>query len=970
MAKTSYLNAESLLKEEYALGAKLTQDDILADRTILRYFPNIPAEHVNECLNLIRSRTSVKNSSTKHSVTDPKVNKSPIPGKWHHVHEYAEPRRPMQEPDVLDVFQFLQLGWITTSDALPTPALLTDEKLLLSPFVHDTTSVQNIYVWEYKWIDPAYAQELRNTISLLDGVIGAKVIKTDTGPCSIQVQTQTNTWEGDLSQVWEKQTQSGGFAAEKIVETFSHIPLTSLDTFETTLETPTAGFKVSALTKTADESLGFGRLVQTQDKLFPDTVTADNGTLKEEEYVQLITDGVIRTTMWLGVSDTDLDTAMATVAVAPAGYTVLQVMNNYDGTGSFNLFRIMMLDSSAVPTQLRVEFPEFDDERRTYFYFGLNKTTAESTLVTAKTVCDAGYKVDLVEIQEWRFGALVVIQQISKLNLALTGQVRAYDYTRTFGLVSVATTVYLNIAKASIDGLKTTILADATIIVLELRDDDVGQGKADVIVIWRSKEAAPRSLGAVRAYKAGQFHKTEEDRLWIDVNIDDVDSIKDAVALALAGTAPYAVAASEKIVKAVGEDAGDKTARITQSVIKEDTDEYADYSRQESFNPHGLQEAVMLISVREYPEVAYDNVATIFAALQTFLGDPMKGRIQASMNANDTIAMRGLKEGTPDWANTTPDYVKVATSNKDLIGEKKVELATGVPVEDAAAIVDAATADVDHVIDDIRMTERGQGEAAIEKRQTKKSETAVQVEELPALGLRRAVKNYTWPLVLAANIDTIWTAAETEGVAGDYVLHFRQKNILGNGMYSVMSRVVNCPEVCQNTRIIAYTDNSIVSEKIYQDAAAIPAAEDNAGTEEIVRGGLNLYNKYDYVKTITTARAPKSCAGGTVTWTTKSRTRGEYLTTLYGSNNVVELNYTSGWRNGYDTFTHVVTFHTTAAAAAAAIAGGDKESTMHQVSGNLWMSHKVTHAWTTLNSYSFSRPETSQDKVVSVPKEA
>lgn len=1052
MAESSYPNAKQLLKEEFALNAKTTQDDLLNDKTCLRYWREIPMGRVKECLDFLRNITSVNNNKTGHSVTDPQINKEKLPGVWRHIQEYAQPPRPGSEPDVQDVYQLLKLGWaetidwtearliegdnqplqpertlrvqfvnldytklgamiesiettkyftdpviagetydgpegahlkwrvlsakpsraddgsgvitltlaknlVMTPDALPTPVLLTDDKVLLSPFAHDTTSVKNAYVWEYRWIDPDYVQTLRDTISLISGVIDAKAVKSDDGSCNIQVLTQSNTWNGDLSQVWERETQSPGFAAEKIVNTYSHIALTSLDEFKTTLGTATDGYKVSSLIDSTDETRGFAKIIQTQDKLFSGAVTDANGTLNEEEYLQLITGGVIRTTMWLGVADADLATAMATVAVAPDGYVVLKAGNNYSGTGSFTMIRIMMLKASdTVPMQVRVEFPEFDDERRTYFYFGLDKTTAESTYTDCKTDCDAGYKVDSVEIQEWRYGSLAVIQQISKINLLLTGQVRAYDYTKTFGLVNVATTVYLNIAKASIDGLKTDILTDTDIIVLDIRDEDVGQGKANVLCTWRSKETAPRSLGAIRATKASQFHKTEEDRLWIDVNLEDTTSLSDAVAQALAGTAPYTVAATEEVREVDGEDAGDKTARIRQRVIK-GTGTAADYSMQESFNPHGLQEAVMVVSVREYPEVDYTNVAAVFALLQTFLGTPAKGRIQVSMNGNGTFSMRALKEGKPDWGNTTPNYVKVAVQNKGLIGESKDELATGVPVADAAAIVDAAVADTDHIIEDIRMTERGQGEAAIEKKQTKKSETAVQVEETPSLGLRRAAQNYTWPLVLSENIDTIWAAALVEGVTGDYVLHYRQKNILGNGMFSITSQVVECTEKKQNYTV-AYTDNSVVTVEICQDAAAMPTIEDTAGTEEKLDGGLNLFNKYDYVKTTVTSRVPKSCALG-ATW----NVRGSYYTVEGYTFQIVttpgEKSYY--WHSSTDTWQvqeiHTISYHLTAAEAALVVHTYNNGSGIHPVGGNLWMAHKVERSDLYIGQVTYNSPE-------------
>ncbi len=806
-----------------------------------------------------------------------------VPIKWRILS--SKPSRDRDGSGIIT--QTLAKNLVQTPDALPTAILLSDEKALLSPFAHDVTSVKNSYIWEYRWIDPDYAQTLRDTISLTVGVIDAKVIKVDDGTCNIQVLTQTNTWEGDLSQVWEKRTESPTFAAEKIVNTYSHIPLTDLDTFKTTLGTATSGYKVSSLVDSTDATGGFAQIVQTQDKLFSGTVTASNGTNMSKEYLLLLTDGIILTTAWLGVKDADVTTAMTTLATAPTGYTVLRVGHNYNGTGSFTLTREMITKATVLTaTQLRVQFPTFDDERRTYYYFGLDKTTAETQYTTCKTTCDIGYKVDSVEIIEWRGGALAVVQQISKINTALTGKIRAYDYTRTFGLVNIATTLYLNVAVADIAALKVTILADATKIILDLSDDDVGQGKANVTVIWRSKETAPRSLGVIRSTKSSQFHKEEQDRLWIDINLEDKDSLATAVALAMAGTAPYNVIVGAEIREVVGEDAGDKTARIRQHIVKEGTPDPADYSMQESFNPHGLREATMLISVKEYPEIAYVNLAAIFATLRTFLGDPMKGRIQVSMNGNGTFMMRGLKEGTPDWDNTTPTYVQVGIHKGGLIGEGKTELATGIPVESAAAIVATATADADHVLEDVTMDERGMGEAAITKRQTKKSETAIIVRAFPAIGTQRAAIENTWPLVLNANIDVIWTAALTEGVTGNYVLKYRTKENLSNGMW----RVSNWVEAATEVMVAAFTSEDradmtdVVEHK--QDATAIPNAEDSAGVNVSVSGTLNAVNKYDYEKVTRTATSQEISGsfpdrnGTTYWWSGTYCTQAQYAAAI------------------------------------------------------------------------------------------
>ena len=943
-----------------------------------------------------------------HFVEDPVIEDEVYEGKWRIADNV-----PSRASDGSGIFtQTLVLGWVTTEDELPTPVLLTDAKLLLSPFIHDITSETNVYTWEYRGIDPAYAQTLRDTIALTSDVKGAEVRKVSDeiggGSCSIRVTTESRTWAGTLSEKWGCNEVHPGFNAKQIITKYSHIPEASLAGFRTTLSTATANYKIASL-QDVSSGEGFYDIVQTQQRMFIGNVTSGNGVKMQQEFVLIMGAAAdVVTTKWLEVPDADLASALATLATAPGGYTVIRVGHNYAGVGSATIVRVMIKDGSGDELEMRIDFPSFegerktyaymglsiadantkyttlqttseanykvvnvtksegkfgtitvqqvisrifegsvsdsngvdvkydlaigllalvadskivttvwlevsdanidtslttletapegytvtglsvaydgigsatitrimvtkedataielginwptfDSERKTYAYLGLDKTSADTKYTELQTEVAEGYKVDSVTIQAGTAGSLTVVQQISKVQVSSWSSVtHRHDYTSTFGLVTAATTVYLNIPHASIGAVKTGILAIGDIIVLDVSDDDVGEGKANITYTWRSKVAAPRSLGTINSSKNSQFHKETQDRLWIDINLEDVDSLKNAVALAMAGTAPYEVAEGAEIRGATGEDAGDKTGRITQRVVKEGTPDPAEYSMQESFNPHGLQEAVMIISVKEYPEVAYTNVGTIFALLQTFLGDPMKGRIQVSMNANGTFAMRGLKEGTPDWANITPDYVKVATSNKDLIGESKVELATGVPVADAAAIVEAAEADADHVIDDIRMTERGQGEAAIEKRQTKKSETAVTVRVIPALGIQRAAQERTWPLVLDANLAAVWTAALTEGVVGDYVLQYRQRRILGNGMYEVSNRVEAATEV----EVAAFTsedraDITNVAEH-KQDSDAIPDAANSEGVNVSVAGQLNALNKYNYNKSTSTAHS-------------------------------------------------------------------------------------------------------------------
>jgi len=225
----------------------------------------------------------------------------------------------------------------------------------------------------------------------------------------------------------------------------------------------------------------------------------------------------------------------------------------------------------------------------------------------------------------------------------------------------------------------------------------------------------------------------------------------------------------------------------------------------------------------------------------------------------------------------------------------------------------------------------------IDKKQVKKSETAVQLIETPALGRRRAEKSYTWPIVLPANLTTVWAAALAEGVSGNWVLEYRQKTI-GPGYYSIQSKIVECKEVtiCEHTA--GYTDDSVTTVKEVQDSATLPNATDAVGTIETVKGGMNLYGKYDYVRTTTTARVPKSCPAA-ITWTNP----GSYYTTnrYTFSTNVKKywLHYVYTWQI---IRVHTLSFHLTAAEAAAACTGG--ESGYPGKSGDLWMAHKTVRA--------------------------
>jgi hypothetical protein len=306
-------------------------------------------------LDFTKLGTMIDGIETTKYITDPIIEGKTYTGRYRILS--SKPERAADGSGIIT--QALGKNLVMTPDALPAAILVEGERALLSPFAHDTTSEKNTYIYEYRWIDPDYVLTLRNAVILLAGVIDARAIKTNDGSFNLQVLTQTNTWEGNLAQKWEYHNRFHSFAAEQIINTYSHIPLASLAGFRAILETPDSGYKVSSLADVTHEQ-GFGGLIQTQDKLFVGTVSASNGILINERYWQLIQSGVIRTTLWLGVPDADLVTAMATVSIAPSGYKVLQVLNDYNGTGSFNLTRVMKTEISDVGTDV-VTWNEYGD---------------------------------------------------------------------------------------------------------------------------------------------------------------------------------------------------------------------------------------------------------------------------------------------------------------------------------------------------------------------------------------------------------------------------------------------------------------------------------------------------------------------------------------------------------------------------------------------------------------------------------
>lgn len=782
-------------------------------------------------------------------------------------------------------------------------------------------------------------------------------------PAGTIIQTLA-LWQGSLDQVWTRDTINPSFAAESITETFTHIPLAAMDAYKATLAVADSGYKVASIRDKIYED-GYGDLVQTQEKLFGETISATNGIDTNAEYLPLLTGGVFRTTAWIGVSDDDLETAMTTLATPPSGYFVRTLANNYNGTGSCTIVRTMGPEGPFDATAQAVQFPGFDDERRTYWHAGLNATQATAKYTELKTTCDAGYKVDLVEVREYRWETVLVIQNISKLNLTLTGTVNQTDYTKTFGLVNIATTFYPNIAHDSIAALKETILDDTTKLVLRLYDDDTGQGKANVTCVWRSKESAPTALGAIRSTKPSAFHPTTQERVWINVNLEDADSLKDAVAAALAGTGTYAKNTNDTVVAATGDDAGDKTGIIRQQVLQ-DISSYvpADYATWDQVNPHGLRQGGMLAYVREYPEVPYNTAALALIASTLYVwmidGTPpaggvatgyppgeKHGKVQVSLNANGTLNIRAFKECKPDWNNTTPTYNKTNVRNPGAIGQQETFQATGVPVASAPAIVaGAAASSADYQLDSSQFIERGNGEAVIESTQTLKDETAVIVRNIPARGSQREMTERIWPLVKHTNFATICATALTTGVSvtdsgyPNNILDYIQADLLPNGMWRISTMVVKCPKTTLIDAVpIACNDDNDVTLTQVQDATSVPDIY-NASPTSVRLASLekNRYGRYDYTKITTTHKSPVS-AGSSYGWTTVGETY--WLPHVYNTDGTLFqlLQYQR-------TYTHTITFHTTATSAASAITGGYEGSNVNQISPYIWQAHKIVQSAT------------------------
>jgi hypothetical protein len=556
--------------------------------------------------------------------------------------------------------------------------------------------------------------------------------------------------------------------------------------------------------------------------------------------------------------------------------------------------------------------------------------------------------------------------------------VHQYVYTPTYGLVTHATTIYLNVPKASLGTVRDAINAITGIIVLDISDNDNGQGSADVTYKWRTKESAARDLGRIQSEAPSAYHMKRHNRVWIDLNVDSPSSLANAIAAALAGTGSYVKGANERIVSADGKDAGDKTAIITQQVL-DSGGSYTplNYAQLESINTHGLHEANILSIIREYPEVDGDIAGLVVLAssiwtwmkensdVGDFLVNPlaytgypasdttMHGRVQTSMNENGTIHVRCIKEGKPDWDNDTPlidGFVADGRTNVGGIGESVSAIATGVPVAIMGATVNGAVATAGWGLTDVKGVEKGNGEAEVHRVQVKEDKVARSLRIISPVtqnGAERTTYETLWPLVLEANVTSgsnVWALAGnsfSEGsITGNYKLEYRQKQELGNGFWRITNVVVDT-----TARSFSFTsaksDTTAVTTYKGWDYANTPAtlvSSLSLGNNYSIDIDCNRYGKYDYVARKIVETAPVS-AGSGYGWSTTGETY--WLPHTYNTDGTLFqlLQYQR-------TYVHAITFHATAALAASSINGGYEGSGVSRIGEAVWMAHRITQSAT------------------------
>ena len=166
----------------------------------------------------------------------------------------------------------------------------------------------------------------------------------------------------------------------------------------------------------------------------------------------------------------------------------------------------------------------------------------------------------------------------------------------------------------------------------------------------------------------------------------------------------------------------------------------------------------------------------------------------------------------------------------------------------------------------------------------------------------------------------------------------------------------------------AFTDDAtIVTTKVHNDDS-IPVITDDPDVDTIIDGDVNDYNKYDYVKRVTTPRIPKSCATP-VSWDVMGDPYWA-MNTQYTAGKVAEAAYNTSISLWQKTFTHTISYHLTASDAATAIAGGNEGSRISKISNHLWQAHKVTWVANSSDTINFAAPKTTYTKTREVYDEA
>ena len=150
-----------------------------------------------------------------------------------------------------------------------------------------------------------------------------------------------------------------------------------------------------------------------------------------------------------------------------------------------------------------------------------------------------------------------------------------------------------------------------------------------------------------------------------------------------------------------------------------------------------------------------------------------------------------------DWSNSAGTKVRMGRGNVGGYGETKSEVGSGIPTSGVVALFDAETADTDFVLTNIIAAEKVKGESIIRKNQTATTETGNPyiTIETNAVGRTPASKVHIWHRVDPDTISTVWTTAETYGVAGSYILLYRRRFDNPDGSATLWNKVIVSNEV-------------------------------------------------------------------------------------------------------------------------------------------------------------------------------